>query len=98
MEYYRPNPGYPEVFSFNDAYTQWIPRNPKLTHMIYVGYSDRVQDYFLQSRRVGSVDHPYFRERGLPIWFGSYPTSKLMDDWEAAWKDNVAPLIREGKD
>jgi hypothetical protein len=98
MDYYRPDPGYPEVYSFNDAYTQWIPRTPDLKHMIYVGYSERVADYFQKLKRVGSVEHPHFRERGLPIWFGSYPTPRLMEDWEAAWQDNVAPLIRQGKD
>jgi len=94
MDYYRPDPGYPEVYSFNDAYTQWIPRSPKLKHMIYVGYSDRVGDYFQEIQWIGSVEHPHFRERGLPIWFGSYPTARLMEDWEATWQDQVAPLIR----
>jgi 4-amino-4-deoxy-L-arabinose transferase-like glycosyltransferase len=46
MDYYRPLEIYPEVYSFNDAYMEWIPRNPELEYMIYVGYSDRIPLYF----------------------------------------------------
>ena len=94
VDYFRPDISYPKVYSFNDAYTEWIPRTPEMTHMIYVGYSDRVADYFQETLLVGRVEHPQFRERGLPIWFGSHPTPKLMDDWEASWQENVAPFIR----
>ncbi len=98
MDYYRPDPGYPEAYSFNDAYTEWIPRTPSFNHMIYVGYSDRIADYFQEVTLVGRVEHPHFRERGLPIWFGSHPTPKLMADWEETWQENVAPLIRQQGD
>jgi len=33
-------------------------------------------------------ENPYFREHGLPIHFGSHPTQKLYDDWEASWKES----------
>jgi len=94
MDYFRPDKTYPEVYSFNDAYTEWIPRSPELSHMIYVGYSDRVSAYFQEILLVGRVEHPRFRERGLPIWFGSHPTPKLQADWEETWQENVAPFIR----
>jgi hypothetical protein len=95
MEYFRPDDSYPEVYSFNDAFTAWIPRTPEMRHMLYVGYSDRVDSYFRETRLVGRVEHPFFRERGLPIWFGSYPTPRLYEDWEDTWQERVAPLIRE---
>jgi len=95
MDYYRPDKSYPEVYSFNDAYIEWIPRKPEMTHMIYVGYSDRVPDYFQETILVGRVDHPQFRERGLPIWFGSHPTPLLFEDWEAAWQRHVVPFQRK---
>jgi 4-amino-4-deoxy-L-arabinose transferase-like glycosyltransferase len=85
MDYFRPDESYPEVYSFNDAYKEWIPRNPDMTHMIYVGYSDRVPQYFRELVLVGRVENPWFREYGLPIWFGSYLTPTLFEDWEAAW-------------
>ena len=94
MDYFRPDNTYPEANSFNDAYTEWIVRTPELSHMIYVGYSDRVSDYFEETFLVGRVEHPRFREQGLPIWFGSHPTPKLMADWEETWQENVAPFIR----
>jgi hypothetical protein len=94
MVYFRPDTSYPEVYCFNDAFIEWIPRLPELTHMIYVGYSDRVADYFQETLLVGRVEHPRFRERGLPIWFGSYPTPELFFDWEETWQENVAPFIR----
>ncbi len=86
MDYYRPHELYPDVYSFNDAYMEWIPRSPELEYMIYVGYSDRVPLYFQETQLVGRVEHPHFREKGLPIWFGSHPTQKLFDDWELSWQ------------
>ena len=94
MDYYRPHNKCPEVYSFNDAYMEWIPRTPDLEHMIYVGYSDRIPQYFLEYQLVGRVENPYFREQGLPIWFGSHPTQKLYDDWEETWQNSKGRFIR----
>jgi len=69
-----------------------------MKRMIYVGYSDRVSDYFQEVSLVAKVEHPYFRERGLPIWFGTYPTDLLFEDWEAAWQRHVVPFQRARKD
>jgi hypothetical protein len=98
MDYYRPDLSYPEVYSFNDAYMEWIPRTPEMEHMIYVGYSDRVPLYFLEAEMIGRVEHPHFRERTLPIWFGSHPTPKLYQDWEEAWQGSKGRFIRNQKD
>jgi len=98
MDYYRPDGSYPEVYSFNDAYMEWIPRIPELTHMIYVGYSDRIPQYFQEYRMLGRVEHPHFREHGLPIWFGSFPTPKLYEDWEETWQNSKGRFIREKGD
>ena len=98
MAYFRPDDTYPEVFSFNDAFIEWIPRFPEMSHMIYVGYSDRVADYFEETKLVGRAEHPWFRERGLPIWFGTHPTPKLYEDWEETWQEKVAPFQRKRKD
>jgi Dolichyl-phosphate-mannose-protein mannosyltransferase len=94
MDYYRPNSFNPEVFCFNDAYMEWIPRTPVMEHMIYVGYSDRIALYFDKVELVGRVEHPHFRERGLPIWFGSHPTSKLYEDWEETWLESKGRFTR----
>jgi len=96
--YYRPDPSYPDVYSFNDAFMEWIPRKPGFKHLIYIGYSDRLPFYFRNLELVGTVDHPHFRERGLPIHFGSYPTPKLMEDWEESWQESKGRLTREPKD
>ncbi|MFO7671442.1 MAG: glycosyltransferase family 39 protein [Bacteroidales bacterium] len=85
MDYYRPGPSYPEVYSFNDAFMEWIPRHPEMEYLIYTGYSDRIPLYFREYLKVGEVEDPYFREHGLPIYFGSHPTGKLYEDWEEAW-------------
>jgi len=85
VQYYRPDRSYPEVFSFNDAFMEWIPRDHPLEHVIYIGYSDRLPLYFDELQLVGTVEHPYFRERGLAIHFGSGPTPKLYEDWEDTW-------------
>ena len=94
--YYRPDPSYPDVYSFNDAFMEWIPRYPEMDHLIYIGYSDRVLLYFREVKLVGTVDHPHFRERGLPIYFGSYPTLKLYADWEETWQESKGRFTREG--
>lgn len=98
MDYYRPDRSYPEVYSFNDAYMEWIPRLPDLEYMVYVGYSDRVPQYFQEAELVGKVEHPHFRERGLPIWFGSHPTPILYQDWEEAWQGSAGRFTRKKKD
>ena len=98
MDYYRPDRSYPEVYSFNDAYMEWIPRLPDLEYMIYVGYSDRVPEYFQETELAGKVEHPHFRERGLPIWFGSHPTPILYQDWEEAWQGSAGRFTRKKKD
>jgi hypothetical protein len=88
VDYFRPDPDYPEAYSFNDAFMEWIPREPGFEHLIYIGYSDRVPEYFETLRFVGEVENPYFRERGLPIYFGSHPTSRLYEDWEETWQES----------
>jgi hypothetical protein len=94
MDYYRPHEMCPEVYSFNDAYMEWIPRYPEMEHMIYVGYSDRLPQYFQEYQLVGRVEHPHFREKGLPIWFGSHPTRKLYEDWEETWQETRGRFTR----
>jgi len=98
MDYYRPHEMCPDVSSFNDAYMEWIPRSPELEHIIYVGYSDRIPEYFEAFEQVGKVEHPYFREKGLPIWFGSHPTQKFYDDWEETWQENKGRFTRNPRD
>ena len=78
-----------------DAYMEWIPRIPEMEHLIYIGYSDRLPQYFEQLERVGEVQHPHFRERGLPIFFGSYPTKKLDEDWEESWQESKGRFSRK---
>ena len=95
IDYYRPFEMYPEVSCFNDAYMEWIPRSPEMEYMIYVGYSDRVPQYFQEVQLVGRVEHPHFREKGLPIWFGSHPTRKLYDDWEQSWQESKGRFTRK---
>ena len=95
MDYYRPDPSYPEVFSFNDAFMEWIPRKPDMDHLIYVGYTDRIELYFQELVLVGEVEHPHFRERGLPIYFGSHPTGKFLLDWEESWQDSKGRFSRQ---
>lgn len=92
--FFRPAPSFPDVYSFNDAFMEWIPRHPEMDHLIYVGYSDRLPQYFMELKLVGTVDHPHFREFGLPIHFGSFPTQKLYDDWEDAWQESKGRFIR----
>ena len=94
MTYFRPENSFPEVYSFNDAFMEWIPRHPDMDHLIYVGYSDRIESYFSEYIRVGEVEHPHFRERGLPIYFGSHPTAKLYEDWEGAWQESKGRFSR----
>jgi hypothetical protein len=94
MDYYKPDNIYNEVYSFNDAYMEWIPRSPELEYMIYVGYSDRIPQYFEEVKLVGRVENPYFRETGLPIWFGSHPTYKLYEDWEETWQESKGRYTR----
>ncbi|MEA3462847.1 MAG: glycosyltransferase family 39 protein [Bacteroidota bacterium] len=91
---HQPDRSYPEVYSFNDAFMEWIPRSPEMKHMIYVGYSDRIPQYFRKVELVGKVEHPHFRERGLPIWFGSHPTPRLYEDWEESWNESKGRFIR----
>jgi len=98
MRYYRPDNTYPDVYSFNDAFMEWIPRYPKMEHLIYVGYSERLPQYFQDLELVGTVDHPHFRERGLPIYFGSHPTPKLFADWEESWQESKGRLTRITED
>jgi len=94
MRYFRPGPDYPDVYSFNDAFMEWIPRETGFRHLIYVGYSDRLPLYFKELELVGRVEYPHFRERNLPIYFGSYPTQKLRDDWEETWQESKGRFTR----
>ncbi len=95
VQYYRPNRSYPEVYSFNDAFMEWIPREHPLEHVIYIGYSDRLPQYFDELQLVGTVEHPYFRERGLPIHYGSGPTPELYEDWEDTWLQTRGRFTRK---
>ena len=92
--YHRPGPGYPEVSSFNDAFMMWVSRVPEGDHCIYIGYSDRLPLYFESLERVATVENPHFRERGMPVWFGSGFTPKLYEDWEEAWQESAGRFTR----
>jgi hypothetical protein len=96
--YFRPSPSYPQVYSFNDAFMEWIPDKPWFLHLIYVGNSDRVPLYFEELQLVGRVEDPYFREKGLPIYFGSGPTPKLREDWEETWQESTGRFTRRKRD
>ena len=76
---------------------EWIPRSPELEYMIYVGYSNRIPLYFEEVQLVGKVGNPYFREKGLPIWFGSHPTPKLYEDWEESWQESKGRFTRNNE-
>jgi len=95
MLYHRPDENYPQVYSFNDAFMEWIPRKAEMEYMIYVGDSDNIALYFGHYIRVGEVEHPYFREKGLPIWFGSDLTPRLYADWEEAWRGSKGRFTRK---
>jgi hypothetical protein len=73
---------------------EWIPASPDFEHLIYVGWSDRVPLYFEELIPVGRVENPYFRESGLPIYFGSGPTPKLREDWEEEWQESTGRFTR----
>jgi hypothetical protein len=92
--YFRPGPEYPEVYSFNDAFMEWIPRSPEYEHLIYIGNSDRISMYADTVILVGEVENPYFREYGLPIYFAGHPTAKLREDWESAWLETAGRFRR----
>jgi len=96
--YHRPDPSYPEPYSFNDAFMEWVPRHPDAQHCIYVGYSDRLPLYFRELQLVGKVENPWFREHGLPVHFGSHPTVKLYEDWEEAWQKSRGRFTRDAGD
>jgi len=92
--YFRPGEGYPEVYSFNDAFIKWIPRKPDFAHLIYIGYSDNLPEYADSLVLVGRVEHPYFRERGLPVHFASRPTPAFYLAWENAWLESAGRFSR----
>ncbi|MGW8316968.1 MAG: hypothetical protein ACWGNV_15330, partial [Bacteroidales bacterium] len=73
---------------------EWIPRVPEGSHCIYIGWSDRLPLYFERLEQVGTVENPWFRENGMPIWFGSYFTPRLYDDWEETWQESTGRFTR----
>jgi len=93
--YHRPDPSYPPVFSFADAFMQWAPRTPRGEYFMYSGWSDRLPQYFGELELVGRVEDPWFRESGVPVYYGTGPTPKLRADWEEAWQE-TAGLITPG--
>ncbi len=93
--YHRPDDSCPGVYSFSDAFMEWIPRTMELRHLIYIGDSERLPLYFEELQLAGTVEHPHFRERGLPIWFGSRPTPRLYEDWEETWQQTAGRFTRE---
>jgi hypothetical protein len=94
ISYYRPSGSYPEACSFNDAFMEWIPREPGFEYLVYVGDSERLPLYFTELEKVGEVENPWFREHGLPVYFGSHPTRKLLDDWEETWQSSAGRFSR----
>jgi len=95
MRYHRPGPSCPEPCSFSDAFMEWVPRRPEATYFIYAGYSDRLPVYFSDLELVGMVENPWFRESGLPVYFGSHPTSELFRDWEDEWQHTRGRFTRK---
>ena len=65
-------------YSFNDAFMEWIPRTPELEHLIYVGYSDRVPEYFQEINAGGKSGTSPFQGTGSPHLVRKLPHPKTL--------------------
>lgn len=70
--------GLPQPVTFHESYTFWAPDSIPSGPMIYIFRDCRnVEQLFSEIREVGSVDNPYFREKGLKVFLCKSPLKDI---------------------
>jgi len=64
----------PEPVTFHESYIFWAPDSIAEEPVIYIFYnSDELKPLFSDIREVGTVNDPYFREKGVKLFFVQKP-------------------------
>lgn len=80
--------GLPRAVSFSDAFRLWLPRTTNARYLIYINdeLGPDVDSLFADIRLIGSIEHPYARERGTRVYLCQSPRA----DVGAFWRERVA--------
>lgn len=85
VAYYSAKSDIPEPVSFADAFVLWVPEqiDPSISDFIYVNdeIGEDVQELFSQITLIGSVEHPFARERGTAVWLCQQPLTSFGEFW-----------------
>jgi hypothetical protein len=82
----------PDAITFLDSYVLWAPDSIPDGPLIYINTGkDDVTDLFLDVKRVGEVQDPFFREKGLQVFLCKNPKANICEIYKkkAAEEKNV---------
>jgi hypothetical protein len=68
----------PEPVTFHESYVFWAPDVISDGPLIYVFYnSDEMKPLFSEINEIGTIQNPYFREKGLKVFLCKSPTADI---------------------
>ena len=68
----------PDAVTFLESYIFWAPDTISDGPFIYIFYnSDEMKPYFNEITETGSIENPYFREKGLKVFLCKSPTADI---------------------
>jgi len=75
----------PEPITFHESYIFWAPDSIAGEPVIYVFYnSDELNPLFCDIKEVGTVNNPYFREKGLKVFLCNNPVENIGEVYKSS--------------
>ncbi|GAB1452529.1 hypothetical protein MASR2M47_25850 [Draconibacterium sp.] len=85
----------PEPVTFHESYIFWAPDSIAQEPVIYVNYnSDDFQTLFNEITEIGSVQNPYFREKGVKVFLCRNPKTDINEVYKTSIFNERKRFIR----
>jgi len=86
----------PEPITFHESYIFWAPDSIAPEPVIYVFYNrDDMNPLFSDIREVGTINNPYFREKGLKVFLCKNPKANIQEVYRNAVLNERKPFTRD---
>jgi uncharacterized membrane protein (GlpM family) len=80
VHFYGKKSGLPQPVTFHESYIFWAPDSISEEPLIYVFYnSDEMNSLYCDIKEVGTVNDPYFREKGVKVFLCRNPKTNIQE-------------------
>jgi len=86
----------PEPITFHESYIFWAPDSIAEESLIYIFYnSDEMNPLFSDIKEVGTINNPYFREKGLKVFLCKNPVENIGQVYKTSIANERKRFTRE---